>query len=227
MPISEVHNIDCMEYMATIPDKFFDVIITDPPYGIGLKYNTYNDTLENWFDLMDKFIPEAKRVSKCLIMCSCRINALGYFYEKHKPDWLISWYKGSTGHASFIGFNDWEPLLVFGKNKGVFMHDYFQMQNSENMGSNNHPCPKPVKWFKHLIDKSCKNDFKIFDPFMGSQSSRIAAYDMGFDYYGCELDKDYFETGNKRFEEFKLSQNLFVPEQLNPLVKQKNIFDNE
>ena len=38
---------------------------------------------------------------------------------------------------------------------------------------------------------------------------RIAAYDMGFDYWGCELDIDYFNEGNKRFENFKLQQKLF------------------
>ena len=40
----------------------------------------------------------------------------------------------------------------------------------------------------------------IFDPMMGSQSSRIAAYKMGFDYVGCELDKEYFEKGCERFD---------------------------
>ena len=43
---------------------------------------------------------------------------------------------------------------------------------------------------------------------MGSQSSRITAYDMGFDYWGCELDKEYFDAGCKRFEDFKAQLKL-------------------
>ena len=39
MPISEVFNCDCMEYMATLPDKFFDLIITSPPYNMGNSKN--------------------------------------------------------------------------------------------------------------------------------------------------------------------------------------------
>ena len=43
---------------------------------------------------------------------------------------------------------------------------------------------------------------------MGSQSSRIAAWDMGFDYWGCELDPDYFQQGCKRFEDFRKQLKL-------------------
>ena len=71
-----------------------------------------------------------------------------------------------------------------------------------------HPTEKPVKLYKWLLSNYAKKGDKIFDPNMGSQSSRIAAYDMGFDYCGTELDKDYFEQGNKRFENFKLQIKL-------------------
>jgi len=99
-------NIDCIEYMATVSDKYFDLCLTDPPYGVGLKYNTYDDSLENWKTLMLKFIPEVKRTCKMAIFPSCSINKLDWIYKNFPPDWLICWHKGSPGHVSYVGFND-------------------------------------------------------------------------------------------------------------------------
>lgn len=211
MDNTRCYNQDCLPAMKEFPDKYFDAIITDPPYGVGLEYNSYDDTEENWFKLMADFIPEATRISNMVIMPSCRINALTWIYQNFPPDWLIAWYKGSPGHAAFIGFNDWEPLLVYGKNKGIQMHDHFTLTNNVDMGSFGHPCPKPIKWFKWLMKRACPDGGKVMDPFIGSGSSRIAAFDLGFDFTGYELDKDYFDAGNKRFEQHKSQLKLFEP----------------
>jgi site-specific DNA-methyltransferase (adenine-specific) len=64
-----------------------------------------------------------------------------------------------------------------------------------------HPTQKPVSLYKWLLSKYAQPGNKILDTHMGSQSSRIAAYQMGFDYWGWEIDKEYFENGNKRFTE--------------------------
>ena len=99
-----------------------------------------------------------------------------------------------------------------------------------------HPTQKPIKLYKWIFDNygkcnSCSNKGwvwltkgkqtdcpkckgivpKILDTHLGSQSSRIAAYEMGFDFYGCELDPEYFEQGNKRFEAWRKmnGQQLF------------------
>ncbi len=104
MPISEVYNEDNMVGMSRYPDKYFDLCITDPPYGVNLQYNTYQDSLENWYDLMNKFIPEARRVCKMIIMPSCSINKLGWIYKNHEPDWLMCWYKGRSGQWFSVEF---------------------------------------------------------------------------------------------------------------------------
>jgi len=208
--MTQVFNRDCMEAMKEFPDKFFDVIITDPPYGVDLEYGLYKDSEANWYDLMHKFIPEAIRVSKMVIMPSCRIKALPWIYQNYPPDWLICWYKGSPGHVSYVGFNDWEPLLVYGKSHSkLSMHDYFQMRNDVKMGSFDHPCPKPVKWFQYLMQRTVPDGGKVADCFLGSGSSRIAADSMGFDFWGYELDKEYFDASCKRFDQYKAQLNLF------------------
>src|ERR1043166_1409843 len=72
------------------------------------------------------------------------------------------------------------------------------------------PTQKTVNLYKWLLQQYAKQGDKIFDSHMGSQSSRIAAYDMGFDYWGCELDPDYFAAGSNRFQLFKHQQKLFL-----------------
>jgi site-specific DNA-methyltransferase (adenine-specific) len=201
MPSINLHHTDCLDFMRGLPDKAYDLCLTDPPYGVDLEYSTYDDTLGNWFALMNRFIPEATRVSKMVIMPSCSINKLAWIYTNFPPDWLICWYKGSPGHNSFIGFNDWEPLLVYGKTDGICIHDYMNIRNTETMGSQSHPCPKPVKWFEYLYKKILNGKGKVLDCFSGSGTSSIAAYNQGLIYDGCELDKDYFKAGQKRLDD--------------------------
>lgn len=63
-----------------------------------------------------------------------------------------------------------------------------------------HPTQKPVELYTYLLQVFAKKGDRIFDPMMGSQSSRIAAYKLGFDYVGCELNKEYFDKGCERFD---------------------------
>jgi len=207
----ELLNIDCMEYMKDVPDKYFDLCVTDPPYGVNLDYNTYDDSLGNWKFLMTKFIPEIKRVSKMAIFPSCSINKMEWIYKYIPPDWLICWHKGSPGHSSYVGFNDYEPILVYGKLKGLQMHDYFSLNNDEKMGNYGHPCPKPIKWYKMFIARISKTVTinTMIDPFLGSGTGAIAAFDFGIaEFVGCEIDKEYYDAAVKRFENHKAQLKL-------------------
>lgn len=207
---SVVYNDDCIVGMKQFSDKHFDLCLTDPPYGVDLKYNSYDDTLENWYNLINRFLPEAKRVSKMVIMPSCSINKLHWVYCNHPPDWLIAWDKGSPGHNSYIGFNDWEPLLVYGKIDNICMHDVIRLGNTEKMGNYGHPCPKPIKWFSTIYSKILKGNEKVLDCFLGSGSSRIACHKYGYDFTGFELDKEYFDAQEKRFNDYVSQLNLFA-----------------
>ena len=220
----ELHLGDCLEIMKSIPDKSVDAVITDPPYGVNLAYSTYNDTEENWYELMGNVIPELKRVAKMVIMPSCQIKRLGWFYEHFPPDWMICWYKGSTGQASYIGFNDWEPHLVYGRTKNnLYMHDYFQTRASEKAGTFGHPCPKPVDWAKWLISRATETGDTILDPFMGSGTTGVACVQTGRNFIGIEICEDYFNIAKKRIEQAQMQLNLFDH---NPFVPKCESDDN-
>lgn len=72
-----------------------------------------------------------------------------------------------------------------------------------------HPTQKPIALYKWLLHHYAKPGDRILDTHLGSGSSRIAAYDMGFDFTGYELDKDYFDASCKRFDQYKAQLKLF------------------
>lgn len=219
-PISEVFNGDCMEYMAALPDGYFDLVIADPPYGIG-RDGSHKTTsrhggrkaheFKGWDLTMPNkdFFIELFRVSKNQIVWGAN-----YFTEFLPPSmgWVF-WDKGqricnSDGELAFTSFE--RALRVVEYNRIELLFD-----------GTIHPTQKPIALYKWLLTNYAKPGQKIFDPMMGSQSSRIAAWDMGFDFYGCELDGDYFRQGCERFEKHIAKPTLFAPEQMYQFDQQK------
>lgn len=197
---NKIYNENCKNTMGNIPDKAIDLILTDTPYGINLKYKDYDDTDENWYKLIQDTLPEMLRISKMIIMPSCQIKKLKWIYQNFPPDWLICWYKGSTGHASYVGFNDWEPHLVYGRRiNNLYMHDYFQTKSSPKKQTFGHPCPKPIEWAEWFITRVARRDkILIYDPFCGSGTTLVAAKKLGHNYIGSEITKEYCDIANNR-----------------------------
>jgi len=195
--------MDALELLKQLPDKSVDLCLTDPPYGVNLNYDTYEDTEENWYKLMTTILPEIKRVSKMAIMPSCQIARLKWIYEHHPPDWLICWYKGSVGTSAYVGFNDWEPLLVYGKNDGVQMHDYFKCQPTAF--NNGHPCPKPINWARWIIQRATKEGNLILDPFSGSGTVCIVSKQLNRNFIGCDISQMYVDITNERLKQANIS----------------------
>jgi DNA modification methylase len=185
---------DCLEVMAGMPDGCC-VVITDPPYGIGFDYDTHDDSEALWYPLMDAAVPQIRRVSTLTIMPCCAIKRLGWWYANHAPDWLIAWYKGSPGHRSAIGFNDWEAHLVWGRPYKQ-MHDYFQTRCGFSITG--HPCPKPVEYAEWLVQRACGPEQVVLDPFCGSGTTCVAAKKLGRRHIGIELDEKYCQIARNR-----------------------------
>ena len=192
---------NCLDVLPALnTNRESTVVITDPPYGIGLNYSTYDDTLDNWKKMFTALIPELKRVASMIIMPSCQIRMMEFIYRTHPPDWLICWYKGSPGHSAYVGFNDWEPLLVYGKRQGVQMHDYLKQTNTEQMGNHGHPCPKPVAWARWLIDRASRPGDTIIDPFVGSGTTGVAALMAKRNFIGIDIDANYISIAQTRIK---------------------------
>ena len=208
--LNTVIHGDCLEVMREMPDKSVDLLLTDPPYGVGVQYDGYEDTEENWYSLMDAVLPEIIRVSKMAIFPSCQIKRLPWIYQNYPPDWLICWYKGSTGHSSFVGFNDWEPHLVYGRRiNQLYMHDFFQTRSSPPKNTFGHPCPKPEEWAEWIIKRVSRGErMFVYDPFVGSGTVTLVAYKLGHSYLGTDISKQYVDIARKRIAEH--SQQLTI-----------------
>lgn len=236
MPASEVHNIDCLELMRTLPDKCFQLAIADPPYGIkadknqkeraGTQYGKSMARCKDYgtsdWDMQapdQAFFDELRRVSRNQIVWGAN-----HFIERlpiNSPCWIV-WDK-KTGDNCYADCELAWTSFDTAVRKFDFMWKGMFQQNMANKEERIHPTQKPVALYAWLLQHYAKPGDRIFDPMMGSQSSRIAAYKLGFDYVGCELDKEYFAKGCERFD--RECHGITVADN-GQRYQQTNIFDN-
>ena len=211
----ELHNIDCMEYMAGLPDKAFDLAIVDPPYFDGPQkkgyykgtkqicdVGDYKDLKETWNIPDQKYIDELIRVSKNQI-----IWGINYF-QTNLFGGAIVWVKGEQGSPfsmADIAYQSFYNRIDLFK----YIWSGFWQEAGKERESRIHPTQKPVALYKWLLTNYAKQGDKILDTHLGSGSIAIACHDYGFDLVGCELDKDYFEAAKKRLENHQKQQKLF------------------
>jgi len=209
---SRVYLMDCIEGIKQYADKHFELAIVDPPYGLdlanmnmGLGKSKKASKIQNrkWKPKdWDKDTPseeyfyELFRVSKNQIIWGGNYFDLGVCYG------FCIWDKGSPEGMSFSDCEfAWHSFKVVAK--------LFKYSTYLNKGDKIHPTQKPVALYEWLLHNYAKQGDKILDSHLGSGSSRIAAYKNGFDFTGFELDTEYFEKGNKRFDEFKSQLRIF------------------
>ena len=189
MAVSEVYNCDCLKYMRSLPTNYFDLCIADPPYGIGIANNPFRQKHEK--KVWDNQIPntevlsEMQRVSK-----HCIIWGGNYFPLPPNKHFII-WDKEqpfdfSSAMCEYAWSNIDKPAKIF----------RYRVTTEKNKI---HPTQKPIALYSWILDNYAMGGGKIFDPFLGSGSSRIAAYKKGYDFYACELDKDYYDAQEERF----------------------------
>lgn len=213
------YNMDCMEGMKQFPDKYFDLAVVDPPYGIGesgSKNNTRSKLAKSKnykaFSGNDKEPPDSAyfnelfRVSKSQI-----IWGANHFISKIPFDsscWIV-WDKmnGENDFAdcelAWTSFKTAVRKFEF-RWQGMLQHD---MKNKEERI---HPTQKPIALYSWILKNYAKPGFKILDTHLGSGSSRIAAYDAGLDFVGYEICKEYFDKQEQRFQDHIAQMSLFV-----------------
>ena len=204
----ELLNIDCMDYMATLPNKAFDLAIVDPPYGIDVSKTgevggdnlakATNYGAKDWDKSApsDYYFSEIARVSKNQIIWGA--NHFMSRLNRSSPCWIV-WDKDNSG-----GFADAELAFTsFGTAVRIFKFTWNGMIQGDmkNKEQRIHPTQKPVKLYEWLLTNYAKPGQRILDTHLGSGSSAIAAHYYGVDFVGCELDKDYYDAAVKRFKQ--------------------------
>lgn len=219
MPQSIVYNMDCMEGMKQYPDKHFDLAIVDPPYGsdniIGgyiygkgggiAKNKKYHKELWNQSRPSKEYFDVLFRISKNKIIWGA--NHFISLIPFDSSCWIV-WDK-LNGANSFADCELAWTNLNTSVRKFTFRWSGMLQGDMKNKENRIHPTQKPIALYKWILDKYAKQGDKILDTHLGSGSSRIAAYEMGFDFVGYELDKIYYEAQEKRFNDFKKQLTIF------------------
>lgn len=215
---SEVYNLDCMAGMAEMPDKAFDLAIVDPPYGIGADNKNSVQKLQSRQSAAlsvdygsqrwalntpnQEYFAELKRVSRNQIIWGANYYGLS--------GGMIYWNKNVTMPSYSDGGLAYCSLINSLKSVTITWHGMIQ-ENMLNKERRIHPTQKPVALYRWLLTNYAKPGDSILDTHLGSGSSRIAAYDLGFDFVGYELDSDYFNAQEERFARHIAQPKLFEP----------------
>jgi site-specific DNA-methyltransferase (adenine-specific) len=211
---AKMYNMDCMEFMADIPDNYYDLACIDPPYGIGIdgqkqsinnknpKANRKAHDFKGW----DNSIPSAEyfaelwRVSKNQI-----IWGANYFVEHiNKPTkgWVV-WYKGQEG----LTMSDAElAFSSFDSATRVVKINRVELLKEGTI----HPTQKPIKLYDWIYHNYLPQGGKVIDTHAGSQSNTIAALKAAnIEIDAIELDKEYYDKSVQRVKDFAAQLTMF------------------
>jgi len=203
----ELFNMDCMEYMADLPDKAFDLAIVDPPYGIaedGYRENNrsklavstnYHKALWDQAKPSQKYFRELERISQNQIVWGG--NHLADLIGHFSPCWLV-WDKDNSGN-----FADCElayTSFTTAVRKFTYRWNGMLQQDMTNKETRIHPTQKPKALYRWILENYAEPGQRILDTHLGSGSSAIAAHYFGCDFVGTELDPDYYAAAVERFD---------------------------
>lgn len=214
----EIYKGDCLNIINKIHQDF--IIVTDPPFNIGYKYNSYKDKMneEQYYDMLYNLLINRKSV------------VVHYPEQLHKlsiklgyaPNKVVSWIYNSNTRKQHrdIAFYNVKP--DFGKVRqpyknlkdkrilerikngatGAKLYDWWNINQVKNISKEKteHPCQMPLEVMKNVIG-ILPDDLLIVDPFMGSGTTGVACKELGRDFIGIEIDEQYYEIARKRLYE--------------------------
>lgn len=211
-------NIDCLEYMKDVPDKYFDLLYSDPQYGINesahrnisrtklAKTKNYKKEVWDQAPPTKEYFKEAFRISKHQIIWDVNYFTTIWNFTPGR----IVWHKDNGDN----NFSDCE-IAFQSYRKGIRYYRYkWQGMLQENMKDKQiriHPTEKPIPLSKWILRSYAEPEFKIIDTHGGSMSSVIAGIDFDIaEMVCCEIDKDYFEAGKKRVLNHVAQLNMYI-----------------
>ena len=196
--LGKIHNGDCLEFMRQLPDKCIDLVLTDPPYGIGIAANPVRQMHEksDWDNKPPTWevFSQIFRISRKQIIWGGNYFALPasqgfYIWDKVQPeDFSLAMCEMAWTNMKF-------PAKIF---------RYSVLTERDKK----HPTQKPEALFRWLLNRH-EEEKVIFDPFMGSGTTGVACESLGRKWFGCELEAKYCEIANKRIEAERAQLKLF------------------
>lgn len=211
--LNRLYNEDCMMAMRKIPDKYFQLAITDPPYGIGQdgqklrvdekkpKHGRKEHKRKSW----DRNIPPEEYFRELERISENQIIFGGNYFVKHlkagHKGWIV-WDKGQHGltmsdcELAYTSFDT--PTRIVTINRVELLKE-----------NTFHPTQKPVKLHEWILQNYTKQGDRIIDTHAGSGASLVACHNMGFDFLGFEIDEEYYTKANERIKRAQAQISIF------------------
>ena len=208
---------DCREVLPTLSGV--DACVTDPPYGIGFDYASYEDTQDNLRGLIDTVIKPAIALFPRVCVTPGQTQVSLY----PRAAWICSVVWDTTGSFGHCGYSQWMPVLIYGKDvsgfgrngDGCLKSDVIRFTGGagvgfQRKGDEQHPCPKPENVMNALVSRFTERGESVLDPFMGSGTTGVACARLGRRFIGIEIEPKYFDIARRRIEQAQRQADLFV-----------------
>lgn len=212
MELNKIYNMDCLEGIKSIESESVDMVLTDPPYGMDFQSHRRKEVYDkikndNNLDFLDEYLKECKRIMKndtaIYVFCSWHnVDVFKQTFEKYfKLKNIVVWIKNNHGSGDLQAAYAprYEFILYGNKGRCKFKdgrHDdtwFFDKTHNDL-----HPTQKPIDLLEYAIKNSSNEGDVIFDGFMGSGSTAVAAQNMNRNFIGFELDENYCNVANER-----------------------------
>jgi len=198
-----IYHADCRDVLPTLAVGSIDLVLTDPPYNVGLTRNgvaySTGDNISDYQTWTRQWFALAPRP---LIVTPGMVN-LAMWLTIERPRWVCAWVKPNQCSPSALnGFNTWEPLLVYGRLSKPLGQDSWVMSiQTGQRDVGDHPCPKDPRFWRKLMVDTSQPGQTILDPFMGSGTTLRAAKDLGRRAIGIEIEERYCEIAARRLSQ--------------------------
>ena len=222
-----VFNSDCMEVMDRFSDKYFDLAVCDPPYFSGPERRGYYGRsvsrtsvarrdypkTEKWEVPGPEYFRELERVAKRYIIFGC--NYFPYIFAPGRIVWDKCNGSSTFSDCEIAATNCHDSVRLFrylwnGMMQGKSI-DQGEIQRGDKRTNERrfHPTQKPIDLYRWIFREYAQPGFKILDTHLGSGRSRMAAYEAGLDFVGCEIEKIYYDLQEEDFAAFTAQERLF------------------
>ena len=200
---STVYLMDCIDFLQQVTEKYFDLAVVDPPYGININAECMGGRKTVKPNKQKKWDSEVPSDSYFELLFDKSYNQIiwgGNYFKLPQSRYFIIWDKGETMYGRDFA----ECEYAWAKFGGTRIFKEFPNQLDRI-----HPTQKPVKLYDWIYQNYAKPGQVVLDTHLGSGSNRIAAHKYNLDFVGVELDPEYFYASVKRFEQYTSQLTLF------------------
>lgn len=178
-----------------------DAVVTDPPYGVDVNYDTFDDSESSAKELIDKFMPLVARQPRAALTTGHRL-----MWHYPRPAWVMAWIHPAGMGMNPWGFTEFNPILVYGRcpylKNGLGSRGDAVVMAADRQGVDGHPTPKPIKVWSWLVERMSPNRGEIiFDPFSGSGTTIIACGQLGRRCRAIEISPAYVGVALERWHQ--------------------------